>query len=138
MTDHEPERSLQEQGDDLSKRLRKARQVELGTSRKEPKLRNEKSGLGQAFRMSSELISALLVGVGLGWGLDKMLGTKPWMMIICIFLGGAAGILNVYNTAMRMADDLNEDLKEDLKETGACGATNGNETEPDGRQSPKK
>jgi len=41
MTDHDPERSLQAKGDDLSKRLRKARQVELGTARKEPKLRNE-------------------------------------------------------------------------------------------------
>jgi len=74
----------------------------------------------------------------LGWGLDTLLGTKPWMMIICIFLGGAAGILNVYNTAMRMADDVNEDLKEDLKETGASGATNGNNTDPEGRQSPEK
>ncbi len=138
MTDHDPERSLQAKGDDLNKRLRKARQIELGTSRKEPKLSNEKSGLGQAFRMSTELISALLVGVGLGWGLDKLLDTKPWMMIICIFLGGAAGILNVYNTAMRMADDLNADLKEDLKETGASGATNGNDTGPEGRQSPEK
>ena len=138
MTDHDPERSLQAKGDDLSKRLRKARQIELGTARKEPKLRNEKSGLGQAFRMSTELISALLVGVGLGWGLDWLFGTKPWMMIICIFLGGAAGILNVYNTAMRMVDDVNEDLKEELKETEASGATNGNEPDTDGRQSSKK
>jgi len=138
MTDHDPRhdprRSLQEQGDDLTKRLHKARQVELGTSRKEPKLSNEKSGLGQAFRISTELISALLVGVGLGWGLDQLLGTKPWMMIICIFLGGAAGILNVYHTAMRMA----EDLKEDLKETGPFDAINGNETDPDGRHPPEK
>ena len=138
MTDHDPERSLQEQGDDLSKRLHKARQFELGTSRKEPKLRNETSGLGQAFRISTELISALLVGVGLGWGLDELLGTKPWMMIICIFLGAGAGLLNVYNTAMRMVNDVNEDLKEDLKVSEATGATNGNETDPMDRHGPEK
>ena len=118
MTDHDPERpisgpSLEEKGHDLSARLKKAHQNELGTARKEPKLRNEASGLGQAFRIGTELISALLVGVAVGWGLDKLLGTKPWMMVIFIFLGGAAGILNVYHTAMRMAEDLEEESKED-------------------------
>ncbi|MBL4614966.1 MAG: AtpZ/AtpI family protein [Magnetovibrio sp.] len=122
MTDKDPERTLEERGDDLGKRLKKARAVELGPTRKEPKLKNEVSGLGQAFRIGTELISALIVGVGLGWWLDSVLGTKPWMMIIFIFLGGAAGMYNVYKTAMRMVEELNE--------TEGSDATNGAKSDP--------
>ena len=103
-----PERSLEERGSDLSKRLRDARSKEQGGNRKEPKLKSETSGLGQALRIGVDMVSAVVVGVGIGWWLDKVLGTKPWLMIIFILLGGAAGILNAYRTAMRMTEDLNE------------------------------
>lgn len=130
MTDKDPERSLEEQGDDLGRRLKQARATELGSPRKEAKLKNEVSGLGQAFRLGTELLSALLVGVGIGWGLDHLLGTKPVMMIVFIFLGGAAGIYTVYRTAMRMAEDLN-----DLE---GSDATNGVESDLSDRPTPKK
>ena len=54
------------------------------------------SGFGQAFRIAAELVSGLLVGLGIGWGLDEWLGTKPWLLILFFFLGAAAGMLNVY------------------------------------------
>ncbi len=113
MTDQKTDKSLEDLGDDLGARIKKARAVKAGRDPEEPKLKNETSGLGQAFRIGTEMISALVVGVGLGWWLDSTFGTKPWFMIICIFLGAGAGILNVYRTAMKMANDLNEDSKED-------------------------
>jgi len=33
--------------------------------------------LGMAWRLSTELVVAVLVGAGLGWGLDKLFGTAP-------------------------------------------------------------
>lgn len=57
------------------------------------------SGLGLAFRVSVEVVSALAVGVGIGWLLDEWLGTRPWLMLVFIVLGGAAGILNVVRLA---------------------------------------
>jgi ATP synthase protein I len=54
------------------------------------------SGLGLAFRVGIELVSALAVGVGIGWLLDRWLGTKPWLMVVFFFLGSAAGVLNVW------------------------------------------
>lgn len=102
MTQDDSERAASDFGD----RLKRARtQRDAQKAAKEPKLRSENSGFGQAFRVGAELISALLVGVGIGWALDEWLGTKPWLMIVFIFLGGAAGILNVYRTAMRMVDE---------------------------------
>ncbi len=36
-----------------------------------------------------------MVGVAIGIGLDRWLGTTPWLMVVFIVLGAAAGILNV-------------------------------------------
>ena len=55
--------------------------------------------LGLAFRVGVELVSALAIGVAVGWGLDAWLGTGPWLLLAFILLGGAAGILNVYRLA---------------------------------------
>lgn len=78
---------------DLEDRLERAR------ARKPPESsRAEPSAMGQAFRIAAELVSGLLVGLAIGWLLDRWLGTKPWMMIVFFFLGAAAGILNVYRT----------------------------------------
>lgn len=64
-----------------------------------PKDRPPKSALGLAFRVAVELVSALAVGVGIGWFLDDWLGTKPWLLVVFAILGGAAGVLNVYRMA---------------------------------------
>jgi ATP synthase protein I len=88
---------------DLEARLRLAReraQRGEGGARGEPEARL--TGFGLAFRVGVELVSALLVGVGLGWLVDKWLGTKPWGLVVFFFLGAAAGILNVYRTVAAM------------------------------------
>ena len=56
-------------------------------------------GMALAFRIGTELVSALVVGVGIGFLLDKWLDTTPWFLVVFFFLGAAAGILNVYRAA---------------------------------------
>lgn len=51
------------------------------------------------FRVGTELLSGVLVGAALGYVLDKVFVTQPWFLIAFLFLGGAAGILNVYRFA---------------------------------------
>jgi ATP synthase protein I len=51
---------------------------------------------GIGLRVGIELVSALVVAVAIGWGLDRLLGTKPILMAVFVLLGGAAGILNVW------------------------------------------
>lgn len=48
------------------------------------------------FRVGTELISGVLVGAAIGYLLDSYFHTKPWLLILFLFLGGAAGFLNVY------------------------------------------
>jgi ATP synthase protein I len=61
--------------------------------------RTAASPYGQAFRMSSEFISAVAVGALIGWGLDWALGTTPWLMVLFLLLGFVAGVLNVLRSA---------------------------------------
>ncbi len=130
MEKKDPDRELS----DFDARLQQARATRKGPVHGAPGLKPETSGIGQALRIGVEMVSALVVGVGLGWFLDNLLGTKPWMMIVFIFLGGAAGILNVYRTAMRMM----EEFDEDSKDSGTSGATNGNESGKSAENSPEK
>jgi ATP synthase protein I len=57
------------------------------------------TSLGRAVRLSSELVAGVLVGGGLGLGLDHLAGTKPWGLIILLMIGFAAGVLNLVRTA---------------------------------------
>ena len=60
-------------------------------------------GMGKAFRLSSELLAGLAVGLVLGWGFDRLLGTSPWGLVGGIFIGFAAGVINV-SRAMQQPD----------------------------------
>jgi ATP synthase protein I len=51
---------------------------------------------GIGLRVGIELVSALVVAVAIGYGLDRLFGTKPILMAVFVLLGGAAGILNVW------------------------------------------
>lgn len=57
------------------------------------------TGFGKAMRLSADFIAGVVVGGGLGWAVDKWLGTMPWGMIVLLLLGFCAGVLNVMRTA---------------------------------------
>ena len=60
------------------------------------------SPIGQAFKLSTELVSAVAVGTIIGFILDKTFGTKPWLILIFFFVGVVAGITNVIRSAKKM------------------------------------
>ena len=57
------------------------------------------SKLGIAFKISTEMVAAVVVGTIIGFILDNWFGTKPWLILIFFFVGVAAGILNVFRSA---------------------------------------
>ena len=96
MSDQPPEREL----DALGKRLREARgKAQDINPESKDKNQPRTNALSLAFRVGVELVSALAIGVAIGWLLDQWLDTRPWLMLVFIFLGGGAGILNVYRMA---------------------------------------
>ena len=58
--------------------------------------------MGNAFKLGSEMVSAVLVGTIIGFILDSWFDTKPWLIIFFFFVGAAAGILNVIKAAKKM------------------------------------
>ena len=60
------------------------------------------SPIGTAFKLSTELVSAVAVGTIIGFILDKTFGTKPWLILIFFFVGVVAGIANVIRSAKNM------------------------------------
>lgn len=86
---------------DLSARLKSldARIDKASTHRQnaEPLARptSDSSALGQAFRLSAEFVSGVAAGGILGWIVDRLFGSSPWGLIICLILGFCAGMFNL-------------------------------------------
>ena len=55
-----------------------------------------------ANHLSTELVSAVLVGTIIGFILDTWFDTKPWLIIIFFFVGVVAGITNVIRSAKKI------------------------------------
>jgi ATP synthase protein I len=68
----------------------------------EGKSKSDLKGLSFAYRISSELVAAMIVSVILGLTLDKFLDTKPIALITLIILGFFAGLLNIYRLIRRI------------------------------------
>src|SRR3954447_13482720 len=50
---------------------------------------------GIGLRVGVEMVAALVVAVAIGYGLDRLFGTRPILTAVFVLLGGAAGVLNV-------------------------------------------
>lgn len=51
---------------------------------------------GIGLRVGVELVSALLVAVAIGYGLDRLFGTTPILTAVFVPVGGAAGVVNLW------------------------------------------
>jgi len=52
-----------------------------------------------AWRMVIELVAGLGIGFAIGYGLDQVLGTAPWLMVAFTLLGFAAGVRTMIRSA---------------------------------------
>ncbi len=123
--------------DELGERLRAAREHQGSRRRGKGDPTGgpgSMSGLGWAFRIGVEMVSALVVGVGIGLLLDWWLGTGPWFLVVFFLLGAGAAILNVYRAAMGYG--LAVGYRKPDADGDAAGKAKGSgaETQPDDRQ----
>src|SRR5579871_6375968 len=82
----------------LGDRLERARQARQGPTRTPGggSDQSSRAALGFGFRIGLELVVAVFFGVALGYAADRWLGTKPWGLLVFLFLGIGAGMTNVY------------------------------------------
>ena len=81
--------------EDFNTRLHRAQEYNKARGRVE-KSGSSQSGKGLAFRIGTELVVAVFVGGMIGFLLDMWLNTKPWLTILFLFLGNAAGLLKIF------------------------------------------
>jgi ATP synthase protein I len=83
---------------DLEDRVRDAR-ARHEPAPSEPQDRG--AAMGQALKLSTEMIAGVAVGGFIGWWLDRWLGTMPVFLVVFLVLGAAAGITNVVRSAAK-------------------------------------
>lgn len=90
-------------------RLRSLEQrIERARGKDSPKRADTGKSFSQgevAWRMVLELVTGMLLGLAIGYGLDVLIGTRPIFLIIFALLGFAAGIKTMMGTARQMAKD---------------------------------
>ena len=64
-----------------------------------------------------EVGAALVVGMGIGWGLDKLLHTEPWLLVIFTGLGIAAGFRNLIRRSRDTMREAEGDGQSDKPDT---------------------
>ncbi len=91
--------ALKQRAAELGKRLDDVR------ARKAPQpgdARARGAAMGDAFKLAIELVVGVVAGTLIGWALDRQLGTAPWLMVLFLLLGFAAGMSNLIRAARRM------------------------------------
>jgi len=68
------------------------------------------SNMAEGLKYASEFSAAVLVGAALGWTVDKLAGISPIGLLVGLFLGLCAGIMNVVRAAREGMDGSGEDL----------------------------
>ncbi len=97
------EKRVREQSRILKEKIARAQGRFAEETAAVPRAGGEMTGLGRAARLGTEFIAAILVGAVAGYLLDRWLNTSPWLMLVLLLVGFAAGVLNV----VRAAGDMN-------------------------------
>ncbi len=93
---------------DLQDRLNKARAEGIGQDVKprphgsQMPTASEQKNMNMGIRAGTELVVSLAAGGGLGYALDRWLGTAPWLMIFFLFMGLCAAFLNIYKITQNL------------------------------------
>jgi ATP synthase protein I len=85
---------------DLDSRI-KAEKGERAETEKPASSATMAQDYSKGYRLASEFVAGVLVGGLVGYGLDRLFGTLPLLLIIFLLFGFGAGILNMSRAANR-------------------------------------
>lgn len=63
----------------------------------------------QASSVGLNLVFSTFIGLAMGYGLDSLFGTKPWLMIVFTILGIIAGFRELVRMAKKQESDQDDD-----------------------------
>lgn len=99
--DGEEER-VREQSRLLKEKIARAQTTRATTVAQGAQAGRDMTGMSRGLRLGTEFIAAILVGAVAGYLLDRWLNTSPWIMLVMLLIGFAAGVLNVVRSAADM------------------------------------
>jgi ATP synthase protein I len=99
---------------ELDHRLDRVREAKGAESAAGQQSRMSGRGIAYGFRMASELVAAVLVGGLIGYVLDRLLGTTPWLFLVLFLLGFVAGIVNVLRAHRKLQAEISAETGGDL------------------------
>ena len=118
MKDDPPLPSLSKLDEDL-------RAAEAKRRRTKAPRQDQGQGLAFAMRIGVEIVSALIVGVAIGYFLDQWLGTKPWFLLLFFVIGAAAGFMNVFRVVGGLGGQVGYRGKQEAEEESSKRDDNG-------------
>jgi ATP synthase protein I len=86
--------------EELDRKIKEAQAKQSQETAARPVFGSTSTGASRAARAATDLAAGVIVGGALGYGLDKWLHTMPLFMILLLFAGFAAGVLNIYRAEM--------------------------------------
>lgn len=84
-----------------------------GSKNNRIELHSKHKNINYAWRMILELVIGMLLGVGIGVGLDHLLGTAPLMIVLMSLFGFGAGVRTMMKTAAEFSP---VETKDEFKE----------------------
>ena len=73
--------------------------------------------LGKYSALGLEMAISVVIGLAIGYYLDEWLGTGPWLTVVWLALGFAAGVRSLYRSAKKSEKDL-EKIEEEKRKPG--------------------
>jgi len=61
--------------------------------------------MAQGYRFLAEVVGGVLMGVGIGWLIDRFAGTDPWGLVLGLVIGAGVSIFAAVRSAQRMTKD---------------------------------
>jgi ATP synthase protein I len=93
----EADAALDQRLRDLDRRLGESRAGRDEIAAKE--VQPTRPGVAMAVRLGADFVAGVALGIALGWGFDKLVGTSPWGLAVGLLFGFAAGLLTVMRSA---------------------------------------
>lgn len=75
--------------------------------------------LGILSSIGISMVAASVIGLFIGYSLDKWLGTTPWMTLIWLGIGIAAGFRNIFILTRRALRDQKKEQDQDQEHDGS-------------------
>lgn len=92
----------QDQRDDALRQLNARADALARSTARPPSPAGHSAAVNQAYRIVIELFGGVLVGLALGFGVDRLAGTEPWGLIGGVLMGFAVAIYMARRTANRL------------------------------------